>query len=315
LVWRLAGNDETKSKTKFASFLKDQLLRREANMKKLTLASISACLAATAVMAIIKWQMSPPPVSETTSRSPAAPALSVKSPPRTSEASVSANETPEADHRVPELPVEPARASVVAALPALVPVPPTVRPAISSTFSQPLQTLVSPQASYAQKQAAWKQLQDTHQLDQAITDLTQAAKADPSSAEYPAALGQAYIQKLRTTEDTREKVMLAMQADQSFDQALNVDPSNWEARFWKASSLSYWPAEMNKSGEVIDNLVTLVEQQEIQSLQPQFAQTYVLLGEQYQKAGYADDARQAWQRGARLFPDNNTLREKLAGLP
>ncbi|HUI05593.1 MAG TPA: hypothetical protein VL486_01160 [Verrucomicrobiae bacterium] len=39
-----------------------------------------------------------------------------------------------------------------------------------------------------------------------------------------------------------------------------------------------------------------------------------LLGEQYQKAGYTDDARQIWQRGATLFPNNNTLREKLAGL-
>jgi len=67
------------------------------------------------------------------------------------------------------------------------------------------------------------------------------------------------------------------QADQSFDQALNLDPSNWEARFWKAACLSRWPAEMNKSSRVIDNLVTLVEQQETQSPQPQFVQTYVLL--------------------------------------
>src|SRR6266850_2211977 len=36
-----------------------------------------------------------------------------------------------------------------------------------------------------------------------------------------------------------------MKADQSFDQALTLDPSNWEARFCKASSLSFWPAELN----------------------------------------------------------------------
>jgi cytochrome c-type biogenesis protein CcmH/NrfG len=224
---------------------------------------------------------------------------------------------PETNHSVSESPVEPALASIVTALPAPVPVPPTARPAVSATFSQPLQTLVSPQTSYAQKQAAWKQLRDTHQLDQAITDLEQAAKAEPSVAEYPTVLGQAYVQKLRTAQDLdiREQGILAMKADLSFDQALNLDHSNWEARFWKASSLSHWPAEMNKSAEVIDNLVTLAEQQEAQSPQPQFVQTYVLLGEQYQKAGYADDARKTWQRGATLFPGNNTLQEKLANLP
>lgn len=284
-------------------------------MKKPTLALIGACLAATAVIAIIKWQTSLTPPATTTSQPVTAPAPSAKPSPRTSEASVSAAETPEADHSLLESPVEPAQVSVVAVLPpSPVPVPPTAKPAVAVVLSQPLQTLVSPQASYAQKQAVWKELRDTNQLDAAITDLEHAAQADPSAAEYSAALGQAYIQKLRTTEDIRDRTILAMQADQSFDQALNLDPSNWEARFWKAACLSRWPAEMNKSAEVIDNLVTLVEQQETQSPQPQFVQTYVLLGEQYQKVGYTDDARAAWRRGSALFPDNNTLREKLAGL-
>ena len=145
--------------------------------------------------------------------------------------------------------------------------------------------------------------------------MEQAVKTEPSVAEYPTVLGQAYVQKLRMTQDIREQGILAMKADLSFDQALNLDQSNWDARFWKASALSHWPAELNKSEEVMQNLVTLVEQQEAQSPQPQFVQTYMLLGEQYQKAGSADDARQIWQRGARLFPDNSTLRDKLAGLP
>jgi hypothetical protein len=38
----------------------------------------------------------------------------------------------------------------------------------------------------------------------------------------------------------------------------------------------------------------------------------VLLGDQYLKAGYPDDARQMWQRGAALFPQNEVLQNKLA---
>jgi hypothetical protein len=286
-------------------------------MKKLTWGLIGIGLAASAAIVVVKWQCNPLPPAEAVVQTERNPAPRVSAPPRTLVASVNAPEPAEEHHHTPESAVEPAEVSNVAVPPPMAAPAESAakQPAVAATFSQPLQTLVSRQARYPQKQAAWKQLQDTHQLDQAITDLEQAAKAEPSIAEYPAVLGQAYVQKLRTTQDVREKVTLAMKADLSFDQALNLDQSNWEARFWKASSLSYWPAEMNKSGEVIDNLVTLVEQQETQSAQPQFVQTYVLLGEQYQKAGYADDARQVWQRGARLFPDNNSLREKLAALP
>ena len=157
-------------------------------------------------------------------------------------------------------------------------------------------------------------MRDAGELDQAITTLKQGAASNPASAEYPTALGEAYINKLQTVHDYHEMSILGLQADQSFNAALKLDPANWEAQFFKAASLAHWPAEMNKSAEVIDNLVTLVEQQETQSPQPQFVQTYVLLGEQYQKVGYTDDARAAWRRGSALFPDNNTLREKLAGL-
>ncbi|MGA2138791.1 MAG: hypothetical protein ABSH14_08025 [Verrucomicrobiia bacterium] len=285
-------------------------------MKKLMLALMGVSLAATAAVVMIKWQSNAPPPAAAAVQPAEAPAPSVKPPSRIPVAKANAPEPTEEHHNVPESAVEFTQVSNVAPPPPMAtPAESAAKPAVTATFSQPLQTLVSPQASYAQKQAAWKQLQDTHQLDQAITDLEQAAKAEPSIAEYPAVLGQAYVQKLIATQDVREKVTLAMKADLSFDQALNLDQSNWEARFWKASSLSYWPAELNKSEEVMQNLVTLVEQQEAQSPQPYFAQTYVLLGEQYQKAGSADDARQIWQRGARLFPDNNTLREKLAGLP
>jgi tetratricopeptide (TPR) repeat protein len=55
----------------------------------------------------------------------------------------------------------------------------------------------------------------------------------------------------------------------------------------------------------------LVEQQEAQPKQPQFAQTYVLLGNEYQKNGYPDQARAIWQRGLRLFPQETDLQAKL----
>ena len=179
---------------------------------------------------------------------------------------------------------------------------------------QAVDTLVSPNASYPQKQQAWKQLADSGKLDSAIAELEQRAANNPQAAEYPATLGQAYLQKCSTIQDVREQGILAMKADQVFDAALNIDPSNWDARFTKAVAMSYWPTQMNKGTEVMQHFSTLIDQQEARAPQPQFAQSYLWLGKEYEKYGYNDDAKAIWQRGAALFPNDAALKEKLSAL-
>jgi tetratricopeptide (TPR) repeat protein len=181
----------------------------------------------------------------------------------------------------------------------------------SLPFQQMIQTLLSPQASFDQKQAVWQQLKDSGKMDLAISDLEQRATSNPNSAEYPATLGQAYLQKAGMLKDIREQGILGLKADQSFDAALNLDASNWDAGFWKAAAMSYWPPQLGKGQEVVERFAELIKQQETQAPQPQFAQTYVLLGEQYQKQGYPDYAKQIWERGASFFPNNSQLLEKL----
>jgi tetratricopeptide (TPR) repeat protein len=155
-------------------------------------------------------------------------------------------------------------------------------------------------------------------LDQAIAALKAGMAAHPNDAAYPAALGEVYINKIITAKENgnyNDIAILALQADQSFDAALVLDPSHWNAQYNKAASLAYWPPEMNKGPEVIQRLSGLIDQQEAMPPQPQFAQTYVLLGDQYQRAGQTDYALQTWKLGAARFPDNATLRKKISGAP
>lgn len=209
-------------------------------------------------------------------------------------------------------PVPPARSQEVAPVePPASAAPGLDRQAISTAVD----ILVSPQAAYEQKRAVWRQLRENGGLDQAILDLQQRFSSSPSNADYAAVLGHAYLQKCGTTSDVRDQGMLAMQADKLFDTALSLDPQNWEARFTKAVALSYWPASMGKSDEIIQHFQTLVQQQETQPVQPQFAETYVWLGEQYKKAGRLDDARTVWERGSALYPNDQKLAQKLAGTP
>jgi len=191
-----------------------------------------------------------------------------------------------------------------------------VNPALeAASLSRAVDVLVSPQASHQQRQEVWKYLGDAGKLDAAIADLEKRMTNDLSNAECPAALGHAYLQKCGTIKDVREQGILAMQADKMFDTALSLDPSNWDARFMKAVAMSYWPPMLNKGDEVIQHFQTLIQQQETQAPQPQFAETYAWLGDQYQKAGRADDAKTVWQRGATLFPADEKLRTKLASAP
>jgi len=196
-----------------------------------------------------------------------------------------------------------------------------VKPAVSTNstpFSRAMDVLVSAQSSFQERQAAWKQLGKAGDWDQTIMALQQGMADNPNDAAYPTVLGEAYIYKLRAVRDGgnyNETAILALQADQNFDAALKLDPSHWEAQYYKAASLAHWPPEMNKGPEVIQRFSSLIDQQEAMPPQPQFAQTYVLLGEQYQQAGKPDYAMQTWKLGAARFPGDATLRKKISGAP
>lgn len=192
---------------------------------------------------------------------------------------------------------------------------PILRPAADVGLTPNVDTLVSPYATFKDKQAAWKRLKETGQLDQAIAELEQRLASNPQAPEVSAALGQAYLKKCEQIQDVREQALLAMKGDQILEAALQLDPSNWEARFTKTVAMSYWPAELNKGAEVIQEFSKLIEQQELQPPQPHFARSYMWLGDQYRKAGHSDYAAQVWQRGAALFPSDAELRAKLAEQP
>jgi hypothetical protein len=190
------------------------------------------------------------------------------------------------------------------------------KPASGSTaLSQTVDALISPQTGFGNKWALWKKVKDEGKLDQVMDELKQRAQDNPNDAEIPATLGQAELQKAGVLSQNggsiNEMGILGMQADQNFDTALKLDSANWEAQFFKATAMSYWPLELNKGEEVVQRLSSLIDQQEKIAAQPEFAQAYVILGAQYQKMGQPDKAQATWQLGAQKFPGDPTLRSKL----
>ena len=177
-------------------------------------------------------------------------------------------------------------------------------------MNQDIDALVSPQTSFSDRQALLKKLKDAGELDQAIAVLRQRALANPNDAQIPTALGEALLGKF-PLQDYNEAGILALQVDQAFNAALKIDPASWEAQFFKAESLSYWPSGLNKGPEVIQQLSNLIDEQQTMTPQPQFAQTYALLGDQYQKASQPDYALATWKLGLAQFPADPALQKRV----
>jgi hypothetical protein len=63
----------------------------------------------------------------------------------------------------------------------------------------------------------------------------------------------------------------------------------------------------------VQNLSKLIDQQDATTPSPEFAQTYLVLGNEYQKIGQPDKAVATWQLGLTKFPNDATLQKKLSG--
>ncbi|MGH7976457.1 MAG: hypothetical protein ACREC8_07320 [Limisphaerales bacterium] len=171
--------------------------------------------------------------------------------------------------------------------------------------------------SGGQKNALFDQLRKTGQLDAAIAELKQRMADNPNDPEIPTTLGEAQLNEIRALHeagaDTDQIGILAMQADQNFNAALKIDPSNYEAQLVKGISMTYWPADPARDGQVVQTLSSLIDRQATMPSQPDFAQTYVFLGNEFQKIGQPEKAQATWLLGAQKFPSDTTLQQKING--
>ena len=193
--------------------------------------------------------------------------------------------------------------------------PAALNSATASAIHPRFESLLDSQTSFDEKQSILEQMAQSGKLDAAIGELEQRALDQGPDPVVLATLGRTYLEKSGTLQDVREQGVLGLKADQVFEQALAADAQNWDARYWKALAMSYWPPQLGKTSEVMESLLALIQQQEAATPRPEFARSYTLLGEQYQRSGHNDYARQVWQRGMSVFPNDTTLNERLASLP
>jgi len=172
--------------------------------------------------------------------------------------------------------------------------------------------LLDPNFQGDDREKLWDQLKEQGLIEEAIAQLEQEVKGDPENLTLMNQLAYAYLQPImRGGVAGMDAGKWSMKADGMYDQILTADSENWEARFSKAISYSFWPPMFGKQPEAIRHFEILVEQQANQQSTPQFAQTHLLLGNLYEQQGKHEEAMAAWQVGADRFPDDADLRKQL----
>ena len=182
-------------------------------------------------------------------------------------------------------------------------------------FETAVAELSDPNAMFDERQELWEKIRAAGQLDEFVAWFEERATNRPDDPEAQVALAQAYLQKVFEVGNSPAAGIWANKADKAYDQALASDPQHWEARFSKAVSLSHWPKVMGKQAEAINHFQVLVEQQELGGqLEPEYAQTYFLLGNLYQEQGDKEKALAIWEQGLGYFPNDESLSGQIAQL-
>lgn len=166
---------------------------------------------------------------------------------------------------------------------------------------------------HGEVQQIWKELRESGRIDAVLMEIERQAALEPGNPDLQNELGKAYLQKLFDVGIGPTAIQWGEKADRAFDQALAADDHHWEARFQKALALSNMPSFLGKQGESMKQFEVLLRQQESSgAAHSGYAMTYLFLGNLYDQAGDAEQARATWERGAARFPASSELSAKLA---
>lgn len=142
-----------------------------------------------------------------------------------------------------------------------------------------------------------------------ITAIQKEIAADPANPELQVALATAYVAELwNNTPQGPQQGIVWMKASAAYDAAIKLEPEHWTARFGKAFGTSMAPEFLGMRPEAIRQFEELLDIQKRRPPEPHFADTYFRLGTLYKDAGNVEKAREIWNAGLVLFPDNKELK-------
>ena len=172
-----------------------------------------------------------------------------------------------------------------------------------------VQQIKDPKIPYLTKEQMWDWISDRNHLDSAMVDFERWAVEEPNNADALTAAGYAKIRKARTMFKYLT-AHLGLKADEYFDKALKINDKHWAARLIKAAVLSQWPNK-SKRDESKKQFDLLIKQQLSSEQKPEFVLTYFYFGMLYIEMNDHEKAKDIWNLGLLLFPNDKKLKDVL----
>ncbi|MGD8279144.1 MAG: TonB-dependent receptor plug domain-containing protein, partial [Gemmatimonadota bacterium] len=112
--------------------------------------------------------------------------------------------------------------------------------------------------------------------------------------------------------DDMDRLSYLDRATNMLEEALELSPGYWPARFSLAMTDFSAPPFLGLTGEAIEHFQRLIAEggQGIESVLPE---VYLHLGEALLRAGRREEAMESWREGLKRFPDDPALAGKVAG--
>ncbi len=130
----------------------------------------------------------------------------------------------------------------------------------------------------------------------------------PRDVEALVGLARAESQCIIPSADMATQGELSAHAIELLENALEMEPKHWTARFILASINLRSPSFLGRAPRAAKDFDELLRQQGDRTDNPRFARVFEYRGVMYARMGQADSARALFERGARLFPADTTLR-------
>ncbi len=192
-----------------------------------------------------------------------------------------------------------------------------LRIAASTTAAEPANTpvdvtqflaqLSTSGLSQAERDELWAQVQEAGATDELVSRFEAIAGDQSRDATAQLQLARAYFAKMRSTPGGPQAGKWGSRGADALLRALELDETNWEARF--ALARHYYWADMQ--AESLREFELLVRQQRDRTPLDKHAEAFVWLGHLYYNLDRAEDAEKTWRSGLDLFPKDTALQSRL----
>lgn len=148
------------------------------------------------------------------------------------------------------------------------------------------------------------------EYDRCLKFFEQLVAENPQSPNAILNLGYAYVDKIPGMGSVTQ-VQLANSALTHFTTSLELRDT-WLVRYTRGNSYVFWPAIFNRAPMGIEDLERALEIAKDEPKGAHHVRAWVALGDGYWRIKDLDRAREIWQEGLAMFPDNADLETRLA---